>query len=98
LAAGLPIVLTEYIEWDATRSGSASARVIRAWIDRYPGVVSMIEIERGQDRIAREKAGIALKKQRLNIGEQTIFEALSDGDLGEGPFLFLFGDGKGDRL
>lgn len=72
LAAGLPIVLTDYIEWKATRSGTASARVIRAWIDANAGAVSVIETERGQDRIAREKFGTTLTKQQLNIGEQTI--------------------------
>jgi hypothetical protein len=94
LAAGLPVVLTDYIEWEATRSGSATARRIRTWIDEHAASISVIETERGQDRIAREKAGTTARKQRHNIGEQTIFEALSEGDVGEGPLLFLFEEDK----
>lgn len=90
LAAGLPIVLTDYIGWEATRSGSPTALLIRQWIDTHSGSVSVVETERGQDRIAKEAAGLSDKKARRNVGEQTIFEALSEGDLGEGPFLFLF--------
>lgn len=90
LAPGLPIVLTDYTAWEPTRSGSQTATAIRAWIDAHPETISVIKTERGQDRIAREKAGIVFKKERRNVGEQTIFEALSEGDVGEGPFLFLF--------
>jgi hypothetical protein len=28
-----------------------------------------------------------MDRQRRNFGEQTIFEAISEGDLGDGPFL-----------
>jgi hypothetical protein len=31
-----------------------------------------------------------MDRQRRNFGEQTIFEAISEGDLGDGPFLFVF--------
>jgi hypothetical protein len=92
LEAGLPIILTDYILWEATRSGSPTAILIGEWVADHPGAISVVETERGQDRIAREKTGVASKKQRRNVGEQTIFEALSEGDLGDGPFLFLFED------
>jgi hypothetical protein len=94
LAPGLPIVLTDYVAWEATRSGSDTAQAIRAWIDAHPDAISVIETELGQFRIARERAGIAAKKDRRNIGETTIFEALAEGDVGEGPFLFLFEEDK----
>ncbi len=94
LAAGLPIVLTDYIEWEATRSGSPTAKLIERWIADSPDDISVVETERGQDRIAREKNGVTSKKLRRNVGEQTIFEALSEGDLGDGPFLFLFEEDK----
>ena len=94
LAPGLPVVLTDYIEWEATRSRSTTAQQIRAWIDAHPDAVSVVETELGQARIAREKAGIAAKKDRRNIGEITVFEALATGDVGEGPFLFLFEEDK----
>jgi hypothetical protein len=94
LVPGLPIVLTDYIAWEATRSGSPTAQAIRSWIDAHPGVISVIETELGQFRIARERAGLAAKKDRRNIGETTIFEALAEGDVGEGPFLFLFEEDK----
>jgi hypothetical protein len=87
-------VLTDYIAWEATRSGSQTAQTIRSWIDAHPGVISVIETELGQFRIARERAGLAAKKDRRNIGETTIFEALAEGDVGEGPFLFLFEEDK----
>ena len=90
LAPGLPIVLTDYIEWEATRSGSETAKTIRAWIDGHPDEIRVVETELGQARIAREKTGVASKKDRKNIGEITVFEALATGDVGEGPFLFLF--------
>ena len=90
LAAELPVVLTDYIEWEATRSGSATATAIKKWIDANPGMISVIQTERGQDRIDKEKRGDVTKKSSRNVGEQTIFEAISDGDVGDGPFLFLF--------
>lgn len=90
LAAGLPVVLTDYIEWEATRSRSASADLIARWISANADRISVIETERGQQRIAMERSGTQPRKMRRNVGEQTIFEAISEGDVGEGPFLFLF--------
>jgi hypothetical protein len=95
LAAELPVVLTDYIAWEATRSGSETAEAIGAWIAGHPDEVSVVETELGQSRIAREKAGVAVKKDRKNIGEITVFEALATGDIGDGPFLFLF---EGDKF
>ena len=94
LAPGLPVVLTDYIEWEATRSGSATAKIIEAWIAEHGNDVTVVVTELGQARIAREKAGTVSKKDRRNIGEVTVFEALATGDLGEGPFLFLFEEDK----
>jgi len=94
LAPALPIVLTDCVAWEATRSGSDTAQAIRAWIDAHPDAISIIETALGQFRIARERAGIAAKKDRRNIDETTIFEALAEGDVGEGPFLFLFEEDK----
>jgi hypothetical protein len=94
LAPGLPVALTDYIEWEATRSGSETAKEIGAWIAGHPDAISVVETELGQARIAREKAGTAPKKDRKNIGEITIFEALATGDIGGGPFLFLFEEDK----
>lgn len=94
LAPGLPVVLTDYVAWEATRSLSESAQAIRAWIAAHPDMVSVIETELGQFRMARERAGLAPRKERRNVGETTVFEALAEGDLGEGPFLFLFEEDK----
>ena len=94
LAPGLPVILTDYIEWEATRSGSETAKTIRAWIASHPDELTIVEMELGQARIAREKSGAAAKKDRRNIGEVTVFEALASGDIGEGPFLFLFEEDK----
>ena len=69
---------------------AASRRLIRHWIDAHPDAIRVVETERGQDRIARGKSGGVSRQVRRNVGEQTIFEALSEGDLGAGPFLFLF--------
>ena len=90
LAADLQIVLTDYIEWEATRSQSGSALAIARWIGDNPKSITVIETERGQQRIAIERSGATTKRNRKNVGEQTIFEAISEGDVGEGPFLFLF--------
>jgi hypothetical protein len=94
LAPALLVILTDYIEWEAIRSGSATAKTIQEWIDSHCDAIRVIETERGQDRIAKERAGIVPKKERRNIGEQTIFEAISEGDIGEGPLLFLFEEEK----
>ena len=94
LAPGLPIVLTDYIAREATRSGSRTAKAIGAWIGGHPHDIAIVDTELGQARIAREKSGAALKKDRRNIGEITVFEALATGDVGEGPFLFLFEEDK----
>ena len=90
LAAGLPVGLTDYVEWEATRTSSPTATLIKSWIARHPNAVSVVETELGQARIAKERTGVTTKKERKNVGESTIFEALSEGDFGEGPFLFLF--------
>ncbi len=94
LAPGLPVVLTDYIEWEATRSESETAEAIRAWIAGHPDEISVVETELGQSRIAREKAGLALRKDRKNIGEITVFEALATGDIGDGSFLVIFEEDK----
>ncbi|MDP4021339.1 hypothetical protein Q8W71_01780 [Methylobacterium sp. NEAU 140] len=94
LAAGLPLVLTDYIAWEATRSRSATARAIEAWIAAHPDAIRVVETELGQARIAKERSGTAAKADRRNIGEITVFEALASGDAGEGPFLFLFEEDK----
>ena len=87
-------MLTDYIEWEATRSVSETARAIRTWMAAHHDAISVVETELGQARIAREKAGLGAKKDRKNIGEITVFEALATGDVGDGPFLFLFEEDK----
>lgn len=94
LSPGLPIVLTDYIEWEATRSGSDSAKEIKAWIAGHRNQITIVNTELGQARIARELTGTVSKKDRRNIGEVTVFEALATGDVGDGPFLFLFEEDK----
>jgi hypothetical protein len=86
--AGLPIILTDYIEWEATRSGSETAKRIANWIRSNRQAISVIETETGKDRIQKESAGVPDK--RKNVGEQTIFEAVSSGYIEPGPYLFLF--------
>ncbi|SFM23270.1 hypothetical protein [Methylobacterium pseudosasicola] len=44
--------------------------------------------ERGRDRIEKERKGLG--DRRKNVGEQTIFEAISSGYVEPGPYLFLF--------
>lgn len=90
--AGLPIVLTDYIEWEATRSSSVTAIRISDWLGRNKPFVSIVETETGQARIKKEKEGRA--DPRKNIGEQTIFEAISSEYIGEGPYVFLYEDEK----
>ncbi|MGY2049134.1 hypothetical protein [Methylobacterium sp. JK268] len=85
---GLPIVLTDYIEYEATRSGSVTARRIDAWIGANRPLVTVLPTETGQERIRKEKAGIPDK--RKNVGELTIFEAVSNGYMEPGPYVFLF--------
>lgn len=94
LAPGLPLVLTDYIEWEATRSGSATALEIKSWIAAHPNEVRVVETELGQARIASEVAKTSKKVERRNVGEVTVFEALANGDVGDGPFLFLFEEDK----
>ncbi|MCK9908187.1 hypothetical protein MXD81_03535 [Microbacteriaceae bacterium K1510] len=86
------VVLTDYIEWEATRSRSATAQRIEQWIAQNPTAVEIIETESGADRIRKDKAGISDK--RKNIGEETVFEAVSNEYIGPGPYVFLFEDEK----
>lgn len=88
LRAELPIVLTDYIEWEATKSGSETALRISAWIGANRPMVTVIETESGRDRIDKERKGLG--DRRKNVGEQTIFEAISSGYVEPGPYLFLF--------
>jgi len=76
LEAGLPIILTDYILWEATRSGSPTAILIGEWVAGHPGAISVVETERGQAASRGRKQASLQKKQRRNVGEQTIFEAL----------------------
>ena len=87
LLADLPITLTDYVFWEATRSGSGSAITIADWV-KSRSKVDIIETETGQLRIAAEKAGTA--KKRKHVGELTIQEAISEDLVGGLPVLFLF--------
>ena len=86
--AGLPIVLTDYVEWEATKSGSETAERIRRWIRDEHEAVTVIPTETGAARIEAERKGVA--KKRSHFGEITIQDAIADGTLGDGPYLFLF--------
>jgi hypothetical protein len=88
----LPIVLTDYIEWEATRNRGVTAQRIERWIAGNRPLVSVVETETGKERIRKDRAGIP--DRRKNMGEITVFEALSNDYVGEGPFLFLFEDEK----
>lgn len=92
LKLGTKVVLTDYIEWEATRNGSATARRIEQWIANNPTAVEIVPTESGADRIRKDKAGIGDK--RKNMGEQTVFEAISNEYVGPGPYVFLFEDEK----
>lgn len=92
LKLGTKVVLTDYIEWEATRNGSATARRIEQWIANNPTAVEIVATESGADRIRKDKAGIGDK--RKNMGEQTVFEAISNEYVGPGPYVFLFEDEK----
>ncbi len=88
----LPVVLTDYIEWEATRNRGATALRIEKWIAGNRPLVTVVETETGKDRIRKDRAGIP--DRRKNMGEITVFEALSNEYVGEGPYLFLFEDEK----
>jgi hypothetical protein len=92
LELDIKVVLTDYIMWEATRSGSASSQRISAWIEANPERVEVIETESGADRIRKEKAGI--QDRRKNMGENTVFEAISNEYIGPGPYVFVFEDEK----
>nr|WP_294546737.1 hypothetical protein [uncultured Rhodopila sp.] len=66
-AAGLPVVLTDYIAWEATRSGSETAEAIGAWIAGHPDEVSVVETEPGQSRIAREKLALRHRRDAFRV-------------------------------
>lgn len=91
-AAGFPIALTDYVEWEATRSGSVTALRIADWLSRNRPLVTVVETETGEEKIRKEKDGKA--DRRNNVGEITIFEAISNGYVGDGPFVFLHEDQK----
>jgi hypothetical protein len=92
LELGSRVVLTDYVEWEATRSGSATAQRIAKWIADNRGAVEIIPTECGADRIRKEKAGIV--DRRKNMGELSVFEAISNDYIGSGPYVFLFEDEK----
>lgn len=92
LELDVKVVLTDYVEWEATRSGSASSKRIAAWIAANPKDVEGIPTEVGADRIRKDKAGI--EDRRKNVGETTVFEAISNDYVGPGPYVFIFEDEK----
>lgn len=92
LKLDIPIRLTDYVAWEATRSGSETAQRIARWIEGNPGIIEVVETEVGADRIRKEKAGIA--DRRKDVGEDSVFEAVKNEYMGAGPFVFLFEDEK----
>lgn len=92
LKLDMQIVLTDYVEWEATRSGSESAKRIAQWLADNKRMVEVVPTETGADRIRKEKAGIADK--RKDVGEDTVFEAIKNEYVGPGPYMFLFEDEK----
>lgn len=92
LKLGMPVVLTDYIEWEATRSGSVTAERIARWIAENKPVVEVVATEGGADRIRKDKAGIS--DRRKNMGEESVFEAISNDYIAPGPYVFLFEDEK----
>lgn len=67
------VVLTDYLAWEATRSGSPTAlRIAKLLADNAADKsVEVIDTEVGADRIRKEKAGIFDK--RKDVGEDAIF-------------------------
>lgn len=92
LKLDMPVVLTDYIEWEATRTGSVTAQRIAKWIAANKFAVEVVATESGADRIRKDMAGISDK--RKNIGEQTVFEAVSNDYIAPGAYVFLFEDEK----
>jgi hypothetical protein len=90
LKTGLRVVLTDYVEWEATRTGSESAQRISRWIAENKPQVEVIPTECGADRIRKEKAGIS--DRRKNVGEESVFEAVSNGYIEPAPYVFVFED------
>lgn len=88
----MPIKLTDYVAWEATRSGSDTARRIAQWIADNPTTVEVVSTETGADRIRKEKAGIA--DRRKDVGEDSVFEAIKNEYVGPGPYVFIFEDEK----
>jgi hypothetical protein len=88
------VVLTDYVAWEATRSGTPTALRIAKWIADHKDdkSVEVIDTEVGADRIRKEKAGIFDK--RKDVGEDTIFEAIKNEYVAPGPYVFLFEDEK----
>lgn len=92
LKLDMPIKLTDYVAWEATRAGSQTAKSIEQWIANNPDMVEVVPTETGADRIRKEKVGIADK--RKDVGEDTVFEAIKNEYIGPGPYMFLFEDEK----
>jgi len=92
LKLDMPIKLTDYVAWEATRSGSDTAQRIARWIENNPEMIEVVPTETGADRIRKEKAGIA--DRRKDVGEDTVFEAIKNEYVGPGPYVFLFEDEK----
>jgi hypothetical protein len=84
--------LTDYIEWEATRSGSVTTERIARWIAENKSEVEVVATEGGADRIRKDKAGIF--DRRKNMGEESVFEAISNDYIAPGPYVFLFEDEK----
>jgi len=89
---GIPVFLTDYIEWKTTRSETSTANRIAHWIADNSERVTVIETEAGADRIRKEKANIHDK--RKNVGQLSIFEVISNDYIAPGPYIFLFEDEK----
>jgi len=94
LKLDMRVVLTDYIVFEATRTGSPTALRIADWIatNKANGDVEIVDTEVGADRIRKELAGI--RDKRKDVGEDSIFEAIKNEYVAPGPYVFLFEDEK----
>jgi hypothetical protein len=91
LKPDMRVVVTDYVEWEATRNGSPTANRIAKWIADSE-LVEVVGTEVGADRIRKDKAGIF--DRRRDVGEDSIFEAVKNDYVAPGPYVFLFEDEK----
>jgi hypothetical protein len=97
LKAGLPIVITDQVLYEAThghKDGFPDASAVREWYEKHKAKIKVVKTKIGEARAELMNVGKYDHKKFANQGEASVLQAMNDGKIKPGPYLFLFEEEK----